>query len=88
VTEDTEAFRQIIQGFERHELDAGVNPWDTVCKVFNDPEFKPPAHKITSMYPDLRGIDPSTIVGKNVPAGNLMEKWKQFKTHLTRWLSN
>ena len=89
VTEDRDAFRQITQGFERHELDTGINPWDKICKIYNDPEFKPLPHRVASQHPDLRAADPTVFVGKtNVPAGVLMDKWKTFKMELTRWINN
>jgi hypothetical protein len=89
VTEDKDAFRQITQGFQRHELDSGINPWDKICAIYNDPEFKPLPHKVATQHPDLRAADPGIFVGKtNVPAGALMEKWKMFKTNLTRWQQN
>ena len=89
VTEDMQAFRQITQGFERHELDSGTNPWDRICEVYNDPTFQPTPHKVACLHPDLRSADPSALLGKqSVSAGILMEKWKAFKGHVTKWQLN
>ena len=88
VTEDKEAFKQITQGFERHELDAGTNPWDRICEIYNDQDFKPSAHRIACQHPDLRNADPALIGKHSVSAGSLMERWKMFKKELTRWQHN
>ena len=89
VTEDMQAFRQITQGFERHELDSGTNPWDRICEVYNDPTFQPTPHKVACLHPDLRSADPSALLGKGrVTTCNLMDKWKTFKGHVTKWHLN
>ena len=77
-----------MEGHRRDELDAGVNPWDVVAGLFNDPEFKLAPHKIVVMHPDLRTATPGSVDGKDWSAGDLESRWTSFKGTLTIWKKN
>lgn len=88
LAEDKDAFRQVMQGHMRHELDAGVNPWDKIAEYFNDESFQPPRHRIAGEHPDLRNANPTSVDTKMWSAGDLKSKWTSFKSTLTTWKRN